>query len=355
MGTPHSILIIKLSAIGDVVHSLPFLEVLKENFPDAGIDWVVEEEAFPIIAGHPGLNRVFVSRRKSWQKRILKCATGFSSVSTEVARFLREMRSYKYDLVIDLQGLLRSGVLTGISRGERKIGMAGAREGGWMFLNERPVPVDYNQHAVDRYLKLTEYLGCRPTSWIGRIPVFESDKEWVDNLINTNGLPELPLVAINPVARWETKLWEPAKFAELADRIKNDLRCEVIFTGSKQDMAVVGEIRNKMKEMAVNTAGRTNLKQLAHLYDRCATLVTTDTGPMHMAAAMGCRTVALFGPTAPWRTGPYGRAHKVIRAEVECSPCFKKQCRDMRCMKEITVDRVFEAVKKMGTSSGIFF
>ena len=109
------------------------------------------------------------------------------------------------------------------------------------------------------------------------------------------------------------------------------------------------DISRKMKRRPINLAGRTSLKQLAYLFTRCAALVTTDTGPMHIAAAMGCRVVALFGPTAPWRTGPYGQSHKVIRADLECSPCFKKKCNDMTCMKEITVDMVFEAVKDMVT------
>jgi 3-deoxy-D-manno-octulosonic-acid transferase/heptosyltransferase-1 len=151
------------------------------------------------------------------------------------------------------------------------------------------------------------------------------------------------------MARWKTKLWEPERFAVLADRVTDELSCEVVFTGSNKDRNVIEDISKKMKRRPINLAGRTSLKQLACLFTGCAVLVTTDTGPMHIAAAMGCRVVALFGPTAPWRTGPYGQSHKVIRADLECSPCFKKKCNDMSCMKEITVDRVFEAVKDMVT------
>ncbi|MCP4668524.1 MAG: lipopolysaccharide heptosyltransferase I, partial [Deltaproteobacteria bacterium] len=142
---PSSILIIKLSAIGDVVHALPLLSVLRENYPRARIDWLVEEEAAQIIEGHPDLNRVIVSRRKSWLRRFMKCAE-YSNVAREVTGLLRNVRNFEYDLVIDLQGLFKSGILTGLSKGKRKIGMDGAREGGRFFLNERPVPVDYDQH-----------------------------------------------------------------------------------------------------------------------------------------------------------------------------------------------------------------
>lgn len=346
MKTPKRILIIKLSAIGDVVHALPFLEVLRENFPNASIDWLVEEQAFQVIAGHSGLDRVIVSRRNSWKSRLLHFKS-YMPLIREVSEFLKELRSYEYDLVIDLQGLLKSGVLVGLSKGKRKIGMGGAREGGWIFLNERPVQVDYEQHAIERYLRVAEYLDCDSISWKGDIPFSDSDKKRTDDLLNANGIQKRPLVAINPMARWKTKLWEPERFAALANRITDELSCKVIFTGSNTDRDVIKDIFRKMKGRPINLAGRTSLKQLAYLFTRCAALVTTDTGPMHIGAAMGCRVVALFGPTAPWRTGPYGHSHEVIRVNLECSPCFKKKCSNMTCMKEITVDRVFEAVKDM--------
>jgi len=346
MKTPKSILIIKLSAIGDVVHALPFLDVLRKNFPDARIDWLVEEQASQIISGHSGLDRVIVSRRNLWKSRLLHFKS-YMPLVREVSEFLKELRSYEYDLVIDLQGLLKSGVLVGLSKGKRKIGMGGAREGGWIFLNERPVPVDYEQHAIVRYLRVAGYLDCDFSSWKGDIPVSGSDKKWVNDLLNAKGNNKRPLVAINPMARWKTKLWESERFAVLADRITDELSCKVIFTGSSMDRNVIEDISKKMKVQPMNLAGRTGLKQLAYLFTKCAALLTTDTGPMHIGAAMGCRVVALFGPTAPWRTGPYGHSHKVIRTDLECSPCFKKKCKDIHCMKDITVDRVFEAVKNM--------
>lgn len=341
---PSSILIIKLSAIGDVVQALPLLSVLRENFPVARIDWLVEEEAAAIIEGHPAVNRVFISRRRSWQNKILKGAE-YGSVIREAFQFVKGIRSFKYDLVIDIQGLFKSGILTGLSRGKRKIGLAGAREGGWLFLNERPVAVDIQKHAVDLYLKFAEYLGCRFTSWNGNIPFSQDDKGLIDRLLNGKDHEKGPVVIINPMAKWKTKLWEPERFALLANRLQDDLSCEVFFTGSENDRAIIEDISGMMKKKPENIAGKTNLKELAYLFTKSTVLVTTDTGPMHMAAAMGCPVVALFGPTAPWRTGPYGRGHRIIRAEVDCSPCFKKKCDHVTCMKEIKVEEVFEAAK----------
>jgi 3-deoxy-D-manno-octulosonic-acid transferase/heptosyltransferase-1 len=341
---PSNILIVKLSAIGDVVHTLPLLEVLRKNFPGARIDWLVEEEAGQIIDGHRGIDHVIVSRRKSWQRRLFKVMEQ-SAVLGEVKRFLRELRCNEYDLVIDLQGLFKSGLLTGLSRGKRKIGFTGGREGGHLFLTERPYFVDYNQHAVDRYLKTAEYLSCDKNSLRGDIPIRQSDKNYIDKLIKDNGIQDKRLVAINPMARWKTKLWESEKFAALADRIQKELSCRVIFTGSGHDRPDIDKIIENMEERPANLAGHTGLKGLAYLYSKCRHLISTDTGPMHMAAAMGCPVTALFGPTAPWRTGPYGKGHSVIRDEIECSPCFKKRCAHMTCMKNISVDRVFDTIK----------
>jgi 3-deoxy-D-manno-octulosonic-acid transferase/heptosyltransferase-1 len=206
--------------------------------------------------------------------------------------------------------------------------------------------VEADKHAVDKYLKVAEYLGCEKDSWKGHIPIRESDKRSIDQVLDDKGVKDQRLVAINPFAKWTTKLWEPERFAALADRMQKELGCGIIFTGSAQDRAEIDEIMERMGEKPTNLAGETSLKELAYLYSKCQLLVTTDTGPMHIAAAMGCPVVALFGPTAPWRTGPYGKGHWVIRDEIECSPCFNKKCDHVSCMRNITVDKVFETVEE---------
>jgi len=341
----RSVLIVKLSAIGDVVHTLPLLEVLRGNLPGARIDWLIEEDASEIIKGHGALNRVIVSRRKLWQKEFLDRRRR-SSAFKEIVCFLRELRTEQYDLVIDIHGLFKSGLLTGLARGRRKIGFTWAREGSTLFLSEPPYFEDqYRQHAIERYLKTANILGCDVTSWNGRIPVEDSHRKAIDNLFRRYGLGDKKTLAMNPMAKWDTKLWEPDRFARLAERVREELGMEVLFTGSRADRPVIQEILSSMKSGgAINLAGQIGLKELAHLYTRCNALVTTDTGPMHIAAAMDCPVVALFGPTAPWRTGPYGEGHQVIREDLGCSPCFKKECPHRTCMKGITVGRVFDAL-----------
>ena len=223
----------------------------------------------------------------------------FRKVLGEIRLFLKELRRTRYHCIVDLQNLLKSGILVGLSRGRRKVGMTGAREGASLFLKEPSVEVNYNQHAVDRYLQVAAYLGCKWERWDNRIPVSESQRHGVAQLLASHGIRAGNLVAVNPMAKWKTKLWVPDLFAVLADRLLTEFPCEVIFTGSKEDRPVIDRILSMMKNRAFNFAGQTGLKELADLYGRCRVLITTDTGPMHMAAAMGCRVVALFGPTSP--------------------------------------------------------
>ncbi len=339
-----TILIIKMSAIGDVVHTIPVLEVLRDNFRDARIDWVIEEDSADIVKGHNALDNLIISKRKSWQRRLKK---GERGVIGEVRRFIRDLRSVEYDLVIDLQGLLKSGVVAGISRAKRKIGFTWGREGSTLFLSETPYYVDCNIHALDRYLQGLKYIGCEIDSWKGKIPVAQSDMEKIDQWAGKEGVDYSRLIAINPVAKWKTKLWDVRRFALLCDWIQDSLNFKVVFTGSPSDRDYIAHIINLTQNGAYNLSGLTTLKELAYLYSRCRALISTDTGPMHIASAMGCRVIAIFGPTAPWRTGPYGTGHRVLRSEISCSPCFKKRCGDMTCMRDISVDMVKDAVEEI--------
>jgi heptosyltransferase I len=177
--------------------------------------------------------------------------------------------------------------------------------------------------------------------------VSERDRRQVKSLLDESGIDgSRLLVAINPVALWETKLWLNDRFAALADRLVRAHDLDVVFTGGPGDRETIADIRAKMTEKAADFSGRTTLTMLAALYQQAALLVTTDTGPMHLAAAVDTRVVALFGPTAPWRTGPFGKGHTVIRTAPPCSPCFKRQCdvHQCRCMRDITVEMVLSAV-----------
>ncbi len=337
------ILFIKLSAIGDVVQTLPALEAIKRTYPDSDITWAVEEAAADILVKHPLISRLLISRRKAWIRMLKNPRTFFEGLGN-IIRFFRELRSVHYDIAIDFQGLFKSGIMIGLTRARRKIGFDRTRELSYLFLNERLPAYDTEKHALERYLDVARYLGARDPTPACTLPI-DGERSIMRERIARLNPAGRPIVAINPVARWKTKLWSGQKFAELADRLIGESNAIVIFTGSHDDRAADEEILSRMKRQAVNWAGETTLKELAALASLCAAFITTDTGPMHLAAAAGTRVVALFGPTAPWRTGPYGPSHIVVRAGISCSPCFKRDCYDgVRCMEEITVEDVMRKI-----------
>jgi 3-deoxy-D-manno-octulosonic-acid transferase/heptosyltransferase-1 len=345
------ILIVKLSAIGDVIHTLPALNALREHYPHAHITWLVEAAAADLIIGHKALNRVIVSKRKRWIHQLK--GPQRSTALSEIRRFWRELRDTRYDIVIDFQALLKSGLLVWLARGRRKIGFDKGmqhQEYSYLFLNERVPPVDMEVHALTRGLMLLKAIGIESKTIVYDVPVSDEVRSRVGTLMAAHGIDGTrPLVAVNPVALWETKLWRNDRFALLADRLIDECGADVVFTGGGDDRPVIEEIRRMMTLPSIDFSGRTTLTMLAALYQRSALLVTTDTGPMHLAAAVGTRVVALFGPTAPWRTGPFGDGHQVIRTEPPCSPCFKRRCDEhrCRCMTDIDVAQVAAAVKHL--------
>jgi heptosyltransferase-1 len=279
--------------------------------------------------------------------------------------FFREIRRRPYDLVIDFHGLFKSAIIVFLSGGKRKLGYDSLQELSGLFYNEK-IPEDLGKHAVDRYLDFVRYLaqsraGRNETCLKGPpefiIAIGEEERRRVVALLAEHAELLLPakadrpdeaerekrFVAVNPVAFWETKLWEDEKFAELGDRLREELGIGIVLTGG--EAGPLEQIRGRMKTAAVNLGGRTTLRELACLYRQASLLITTDSGPMHLATAMGTPVVALFGPTDPARTGPYGSGHRVIRRALSCSPCLRKRCETPRCMTEISVE-VFAAVKE---------
>lgn len=368
-----NILLVKLSAIGDVIHTLPALAALRRCYPDADITWVVEEAAADLLSGHPDLDRVLVLRRKTWIRDVRRGR--ISAPLGEMRTFLRTLRSRPYDLVIDFHGLLKSAVIVLLSGGKRKLGYDSLQEGSGLFYNEK-IPEEMGKHAVDRYLDFVRYLAkserddgetdCPASAPDFTIIIGEEERRHVAallhehaeiiNVANNRGegtvsggkeTKEGRYVAVNPVAFWKTKLWEEKKFADLCDRIREELGIGVILTGG--EAGPLDRIEAQMKTKAVNLGGRTTLRDLAFLYSKAALVITTDSGPMHLAAAVGTPVIALFGPTDPARTGPYGPGHRVVRRGLNCMPCFRKQCETKSCMKEIAVEEVFTATKEMLT------
>ncbi len=328
--TPAKLLIIKPSSLGDVVHSLPFLNAVRESFPSTEIHWVIAKGLEGLLENHPMVQKLLVINKDEWKdiKRMRGTLSEFRSI-------LGALKGESYDITVDLQGLLRSGILTAASKAPVRLGFSEAREGSRLFYTQT-ITGGREIHAVDRYLKMASALGCDPrTVAFPMPPVKESLK--IRQLKQAVG--EYAVLA--PGARWKTKQWPAERFG----RLSSLLNIPSIIIGSGADEALAEEAAAHSKGKAISMAGKTDIKELISLIRKAVFMVTNDSGPMHIAAACGVPVAALFGPTNPARTGPYGRGHIIIRGDSACAPCYKKKCKEIRCMDSISVEEVYEKIK----------
>jgi heptosyltransferase-1 len=331
------LLIVKLSSLGDVVHTLPALNALRQGFTKSAgnieIDWLVEEAASGIITGHPMIDEVVVVKKGGWIKS-----------AGENLRTARRLSNKNYDLVIDFQGLLKSGLWVKFIKSKRKLGFSNAREMSHLFLTEKLPAYDSEMHAVDRYMLLAVHaLGGTCDGPVDfALKVEESTLKEVRAKLGE--LAGDKIVTLLPGARWKTKLWTAKGFGALAREIKERLALDVVIAGSRADTALAAEIVELSGGGTLNLAGNTTLKELTALLSLSKFVVTVDSGPMHIAAALGTPVVALFGPTKPGRTGPYGKGNIIIGGELDCAPCFKRECPEPVCMEGISSDQVMEVI-----------
>jgi lipopolysaccharide heptosyltransferase I len=325
-------LIIKPSAIGDVVHALPVLPRLKRLWPNAKLSWLITPACAKLVERHPLVDEVILFERRKW-------ARGWYNPSAlwDVALFVHELRRRRFDLVIDLQGLLRSGLTTLLSGAPRRVGFSNARELAPAFYNERIDCSWAKEHAVTRYLKIASALGCAdgPVEFV--FGVDDEDRKYIQSLIPA----ETEYAVLLPGTNWDTKRWPVARYAGLAKLIKERFGLETVTAGASVDKKLAAEIASTF-----DLTGKTSLRQIVALLERAKLVVGNDTGPLHIAAGMGVPLVALYGPTDPVRTGPYGREESVLQIGLPCRPCYSRTCSHRSCMEWIKIESVLELGKQ---------
>jgi lipopolysaccharide heptosyltransferase I len=338
------ILLVKPSALGDVVHALPVAASLARRYPHARLDWLVEEEAADIVRDHPAVAETVVSKRRRWLRQLGNPREAAQAVGEAVA-FARSLRAARYDAVLDLQGLFKSAIYVLCAGAPLRVGFAEGREGAPAVLTHRVVAPPQPVHAVDRYLALAAAVGVVDPVREFRIAVGAGDAAQAARCLD--GLPR-PRVALHPVARWRTKLWETARWRDMAQRLGRE-GIGVVLIGGQGDRREAEAIGRGADPPPRNLAGALSLKSLAALLARVDLLVCVDSGPMHVASAVGTPVLALFGATDPRRTGPLGPG-AVLRRELPCSPCLDRRCRipdTLRCMRGLGVDEVWEAARAL--------
>jgi lipopolysaccharide heptosyltransferase I len=329
---PRKILVIKPSSLGDVVHSLPFLSALNECFPLAKIHWVIAKGIEDIIDGNQLVSKLWIIDKDQWKK-----VGRISGTISELGRLAKNIRAEAYDIAIDLQGLMRSGLMTKATGAPVRIGFAEAREGSALFYTHK-VTGGKDVHAVDRYLKVVQALGCDVEAVRFPMPLIR-ESEKIRQLRSQIG----DYAVIVAGARWETKKWPAHRFAALAAML--DINSAVV--GNAADHGISKAIEEQSSGKAISMAGETDMGELIWLIRGAKLVITNDSGPMHIAAACGIPVVALFGPTNPDRTGPYGRNNVIIRSAAPCAPCYKRRCKDLKCMKDISVEQVYNATREI--------
>ncbi len=323
---------------------MPVLRLLKLHYPDSDIFWWIDSALAPLLEGDPDLAGVIRFERKRWAK---------PPHWPEMVSSIRWLRAQHFDLVIDLQCLARSGAFAWLANGKLLVGLDEVREGARGFYDLAVPRKSFHTHAVDWYLSVLPPLGVpvhKNFTWLPERPAVAAEvkRKWFGP--NSKfAVPDSKLILLQPGARWLNKRWPVEHFSELVRRLGEKfpaVRFAVI--GGKDDHLLGEIIATANPSRCLNLCGSTTLLEMVEWLRLADLLVTNDTGPMHVAAALDKPLIALFGPTEPRRTGPYGQSENVLRLEqLPCVPCMKSVCHfeNMEeCLRAISPAAVFNRV-----------
>lgn len=333
---PERVCLIKPSSLGDVVHALPVLAALRDLWPDARFGWVINRGLLGLVESHPLIDEVIPFDRAAARLR----PAGLRVAS----RFLLDLRARRFDLAIDLQGLLRSGIMAGATGAPVRVGLESAREGArWFYTHRVAEPVE-SRHAVDRLLAIAAAFGADISNPRFVLALAESHRDWARSVLAE---VSRPCLVLNVGARWTTKRWPPEHFANVARRAATQLGAGLVAVGATEDRPLIDALVNAVAPLPVrDLGGRTTLPQLAALAEAADLFLSNDTGPLHLAAATGTSCVGVYTCTRPEWTGPYGPNAVAVRSGIWCAGSCVKVCDRLECMSELTPDRVWRAVSE---------
>ncbi|MBN1863417.1 MAG: lipopolysaccharide heptosyltransferase II [Victivallales bacterium] len=337
-----NILIVKPSSLGDILHAFPAVSLLAEHYPGANIDWLVNRQLAPLIEFHPAVSEAIIFPREELGSPIKFPKTFMSLV--------HRLREKKYDLIVDFQGLMRSAVFAKLAKSSNVVGFAKPREriSAGLYNRRIDIPTDA-VHAVERNLHLV--CSLLDIGFVGREPGLKTLQKAHDTVVEKlakEGIAKNDtIVGIAPVARWKSKTWPPEFFADVVSEVHRkitDVRFVVI--GSEADSEAAEKIVSAVNTChVVSMAGETVIPELVEMVKLFSCLLSNDSGPVHVAWAAKVPVFALFGPTSPSKTGPYGKINRVFQ-DGECSECLQRECPDKsyRCHKSINAKEVAEAL-----------
>ena len=339
MTMPQKILIIRLSSLGDILHALPAVRSLRSAFPLARIDWLVERRIKTLLPPLPGVDEVLVLDTGAWRKKPWSRAT-LSGLRT----LIRTLRRNDYDLSLDFQGLLKTGLLSFLSGARCRMGfsknLVRERPAHWFYHRVLDKPKE-ELHVARLNLELALAAGGSRIPLHTELSASEEDWQTIESRLAEEQLSQY--VIINPGGNWPTKRWKTANYAELADRIRLELLLRVIVTTGPEEGHLYTEIREGCAT-APPAHFPVSFAQLIPLCLKARLFVGGDTGPFHLACALGTPTVGIFGPTSPVRNGPLSPQDRSVFHKLHCSFCYGRTCPTQNECMDIGVDEVFEAV-----------
>lgn len=332
----NKILIIKPSGIGDIVHSLPVIYGLKILYPESKIYWLVFTKFEKLLYNTPLIDELI-----PWDR-----SGGFR----EYKRIIKSVRKEKFDLVIDLQGLLRTAIISFFSGSKVRLAVSLLREFAWIF--ENPVEkFNPEMHAVDRNYRILKYLSNEkalpdPVSFLPWIRLTNEEKDEAKKLIVSFGFDlSKPLVLFGVTSRGEHKIWPYENFVKLINLMAEKYNIIPVFLGMKQETELVKRITDRLNCEYLNLTGKTELRIACAIVSFCRLVIGNDSAIIHFASALDIPVIGLYGPTNPVQVGPYGPKGTVILKKLPCSPCgIKTSCKNYRCMKEIKVEDVLNCI-----------
>ncbi|MBI5575412.1 MAG: lipopolysaccharide heptosyltransferase I [Deltaproteobacteria bacterium] len=344
------ILIVKLSALGDVAHALPVLDYLRKAAPAARIDWAVDRRFAALLEGNDALFRVVALDLKRWKREWAGGGAG-----KEAAAAIRELREGNYDAAFDIQGNAKSGVVTRLSGAPLRFGFdrRGVRESpNLLFTNRKVALRPEDGHVTRKMLRVASapFGGEFDLSSLrAEIPLTEAQVLHAGRTVRDIFPDANPLLVVHPGTTWHTKRMDPEFWAHAVRELRS------IYPGIGVLLSWGNEEERREAERILADIGRgaallprLSLKELAAVFRKCGFLIAPDTGPLHVAAAVGCRTVSVFRVTDGKRNAPYGLAHRFLQAPMPCTACLRKRCsRDAECRRSIPPEAAAEAMAEL--------
>lgn len=325
-------LIIRLSSLGDIIHTLPAFSALRRRFPEARISWAVEQKGKEILDLVPGLDEIAVIDRKKWWRS---------------AKNIRR----KDQTALDFQGLVKSALLAYLSRSRQRIGFhkKNLREPlASLFYTEKIDYVDESRgHVISKNFRLLKPLGIEADDYVFPLVLPDRLASSLTAKLAEVGFPEgKRLIVYNLGAAWETKRWFPEKWAELIEKTRFDGSFPLLLWGNEEEKNLALAVREKT---GVALCPFLTIKEVLALIKKAALLVSGDTFALQAACAFSTPVVGLFGPTNPRRNGPFRPADRVVFHKLDCNPCYKRTCPTLDCLKALEVEEAVEAVKGVWT------